>query len=95
MEKLKDLGDASFAEEYEPYMHIKFKGKAECKWRDEDLPRTEMIFTPFVDYHMENIPALKIIEDGDEPQVAKIQFMRVKNCDFDDIEELKAIYDSS
>ena len=55
-----------------------------------------MIFTPFVDYHMENIPALQIIEDGDEPHIAKIQFMRVKNRNFDDdIEELKAIYDSS
>ena len=110
--KLTDLGDASGADndEYAPYLHIKFKDKAEqiddggggtmmCddfEGGEEDLPRTEMIFTPFVDYHMKNIPALQIIEDGDEPQVAKIQFMRVKNRNFDDdIEELKAIYDSS
>ena len=54
-----------------------------------------MIFTPFVDYYMNNIPALKIFEDANEPSVAKIQFMRVTNRDFDKIVELKAIYDSS
>ena len=71
-----DLGDASEHEEYEPYLDIKFKRKEatdlvaagtmfcdDFDGGDELTRNTEMIFTPFVDYHMDNIPALKIFED--------------------------------